>query len=93
MTEPSSSREAATRPLVNLRFTTSFPALAETLGLTRETTLVNSNDFYGERYPYGVVVPGGDRALHDRRNGVVSGRVILATGRGGRRRSGRGSRV
>ena len=47
-----------TRPLVNLRFTTSFGALAEgLLGLSRETTLVNSSDFYGERYPYGAVVP------------------------------------
>ena len=47
-----------TTPLVNLRFTTSFPALAETLlGLTRETMLVNQSDFYGERYPYATLAP------------------------------------
>jgi predicted Zn-dependent protease len=47
-----------TRPLPNLRFTTSFGALAERLlGLARETTLVNGSDFYGERYPYGMLVP------------------------------------
>jgi PmbA protein len=45
-------------PLVNLRFTTSFPALAEgLLGLSRETRLVNQSDFYGERFAYGAVVP------------------------------------
>jgi PmbA protein len=47
-----------TRPLVNLRFTTSFPDLAaKLLGLGREITLVNRSDFYGERYPYGTLVP------------------------------------
>ena len=47
-----------TKPLVNLRFTTSFPALAgAVLGLGRERRLVNQSDFYDERYPYGVVVP------------------------------------
>jgi PmbA protein len=47
-----------TRPLVNLRFTTSFPELAaKLLGLGREVTLVNRSDFYGERYPYGTLVP------------------------------------
>lgn len=47
-----------TKPLVNLRFTTSFPDLAaRLLGLTREQTLVNRSDFYDERYPYGTVVP------------------------------------
>jgi len=47
-----------TEPLVNLRFTTSFPALvASLLGLGDHARLVNQNDFYGERYPYGVVVP------------------------------------
>ena len=46
------------RPLVNLRFTTSFPELAaKLLGLGREITLVNRSDFYGERYPYGTLVP------------------------------------
>jgi PmbA protein len=47
-----------TRPLVNLRFTTSFPDLvARLIGLSREPRLVNQNDFYGERYPYGTLVP------------------------------------
>ncbi|MDQ4019240.1 MAG: TldD/PmbA family protein [Actinomycetota bacterium] len=47
-----------TKPLVNLRFTTSFPALAgAVLGLGRERRLVNQSDFYDERYPYGVLVP------------------------------------
>jgi predicted Zn-dependent protease len=49
---------AVTRPLVNLRFTTSFPKLVESLlGLSRETVLVNRSDFYDERYPYGTLVP------------------------------------
>jgi PmbA protein len=47
-----------TQPLVNLRFTTSFPELAASvLGLGREVTLVNGSDFYGERYPFGSLVP------------------------------------
>jgi predicted Zn-dependent protease len=47
-----------TRPLVNLRFTSSFPELAERLlGLSRERKLVNQSDFYGDRYPYGTLVP------------------------------------
>ena len=47
-----------TTPLVNLRFTTSFPALAAgLLGLTDEVTLVNRSDFYDERYPFGTLVP------------------------------------
>ena len=47
-----------TEPLVNLRFTTSFPELAaKLLGLSREVTLVNRSDFYDERYPYGTLVP------------------------------------
>jgi PmbA protein len=45
-------------PLVNLRFTVSVPdLLAEVYGLTREASLVNSQNFYGERYPYGVLAP------------------------------------
>jgi PmbA protein len=45
-------------PVVNLRFTTSFPALvAGLLGLTKELTLVNRSDFYDERYPFGTLVP------------------------------------
>ncbi len=45
-------------PLVNLRFTVSIPdLLAEVYGLTRKVSLVNSQNFYGERYPYGVLVP------------------------------------
>jgi predicted Zn-dependent protease len=47
-----------TEPIVNLRFTTSVPAVvAGLLSLTRETTLVNTSDFYDERYPYGALVP------------------------------------
>jgi PmbA protein len=45
-------------PLVNLRFTVSVPQLlSEVPGLTRDVTLVNGSDFYGERYPFGVLVP------------------------------------
>jgi predicted Zn-dependent protease len=45
-------------PLVNLRFTVSVPAMLEELpGLTRETTLVNRDQFYDERYPFGYLVP------------------------------------
>jgi predicted Zn-dependent protease len=45
-------------PLVNLRFTLSVPhLLRDLLGLTREVTLVNGSDFYGERYPSGALVP------------------------------------
>jgi PmbA protein len=45
-------------PLVNLRFTVSVPEfLQDVYGLTSEATLVNSQSFYGERYPYGVMVP------------------------------------
>jgi PmbA protein len=47
-----------TTPVVNLRFTTSFPALAAgLLGLTKDVTLVNRSDFYDARYPFGTVVP------------------------------------
>jgi len=47
-----------TQPLVNLRFTTSFPALVEKLlGLGKEVVLVNRSDFYDERYPFGTLVP------------------------------------
>lgn len=45
-------------PLVNLRFTVSVPQMLEDVpGLGREQQLVNSSDFYGERYPTGVLVP------------------------------------
>jgi len=45
-------------PLVNLRFTVAVPEfLREVYGLTREPVLVNSQSFYGERYPYGAMVP------------------------------------
>ena len=45
-------------PLVNLRFTVAVPEfLQEVYGLTSEAALVNSQSFYGERYPYGVMVP------------------------------------
>jgi PmbA protein len=47
-----------TKPLVNLRFTTSFPKLAENLlGLGDDVELVNRSDFYDERYPFGTLVP------------------------------------
>jgi predicted Zn-dependent protease len=45
-------------PLVNLRFTVSVPELLrEVPGLTREPLVVNTNDFYGARYPFGVLAP------------------------------------
>jgi len=45
-------------PLVNLRFTVSVPELlAEVPGLTREPIISNVNDFYGARYPFGVLTP------------------------------------
>jgi PmbA protein len=45
-------------PLVNLRFTLSVPQLlADVPGLTRELTLVNRSEFYGERYPFGALCP------------------------------------
>jgi PmbA protein len=45
-------------PLVNLRFTVAVPdLLGEVFGLTRKVALVNSQNFYGERYPYGVLAP------------------------------------
>jgi predicted Zn-dependent protease len=45
-------------PLVNLRFTVAVPDfLRDVLGLTNKTALVNSQHFYGERYPYGVMAP------------------------------------
>jgi len=45
-------------PLVNLRFTVAVPELlGEVHGLTRSVALVNSQNFYGERYPYGVLAP------------------------------------
>ncbi|MGH3587844.1 MAG: methylmalonyl Co-A mutase-associated GTPase MeaB, partial [Pseudonocardia sp.] len=47
-----------TKPLVNLRFTTSFPKLAEHLvGLSSHVVLVNRSDYYDERYPFGTLVP------------------------------------
>ena len=45
-------------PLVNLRFTVPVPEmLRDVHGLTREASLVTSQNFYGERYPYGVLAP------------------------------------
>jgi PmbA protein len=45
-------------PLVNLRFTVAVPELLKDVpGLTRSVSLVNANDFYGERYPRGTLVP------------------------------------
>jgi predicted Zn-dependent protease len=53
-------------PLVNLRFTVSFPELLRDVpGLTRAVTLVNASDFYGERYPYGSLVPALATARFD----------------------------
>lgn len=47
-----------TTPLVNLRFTTSFPKLVEVLPrIGSEQKLVNQSDFYDERYPFGALVP------------------------------------
>lgn len=45
-------------PLVNLRFTVAVPQMLEDVpGLTRATSLVNTSDFYGERYPTAVLAP------------------------------------
>jgi predicted Zn-dependent protease len=45
-------------PLVNLRFTVSVPELLRVVhGLTRDVTLVNASNFYGERYPHGTLAP------------------------------------
>jgi len=45
-------------PLVNLRFTVSFPELlSDVHGLTREPALICASNFYGERYPFGTLVP------------------------------------
>jgi hypothetical protein len=46
-------------PLVNLRFTVPLPeVLSELYGLTRNVKLINLSDFYGDRFPYGALVPG-----------------------------------
>ena len=43
---------------MNLRFTVAVPdVLSEVPALTRTVTLVNQSDFYGERYPFGTLVP------------------------------------
>jgi PmbA protein len=45
-------------PLVNLRFTVAVPDfLGAVYGLTNTAALVNSQNFYGERYPFGVMAP------------------------------------
>jgi PmbA protein len=45
-------------PLMNLRFTVAVPEmLRDVPGLTRNVSLANANDFYGERYPRGTLVP------------------------------------
>ena len=45
-------------PLVNLRFTVPMgDVLGEVPGLTRDRMLVNLNELYGERFPYGALVP------------------------------------
>ncbi len=45
-------------PLVNLRFTIAVPDfLSDVYALTDKAALVNSQSFYGERYPYGVMAP------------------------------------
>ena len=49
---------AIAEPLVNLRFTVAIPEmLADVPALSRDVTLVNQSDFYGERYPVGALVP------------------------------------
>jgi predicted Zn-dependent protease len=59
-------------PLVNLRFTVAVPEfLREVFGLTTNVVLVNSQNFYGERYPYGVLAPAIASA-HFRVTGVGS---------------------
>jgi PmbA protein len=46
-------------PLANLRFTVAIPELLRTVhGLTRDIELVNATPYYGERYPFGALVPG-----------------------------------
>jgi PmbA protein len=46
-------------PLVNLRFTVAVPrVLADVPALMRDPKLCNINEFYGERYPAGALVPG-----------------------------------
>src|SRR5262249_2594579 len=43
-------------PLVNLRFTVSVPdMLRDVYGLTRRASLVNSQNCYGDRYPYSAL--------------------------------------
>ncbi|MEP6909833.1 MAG: metallopeptidase TldD-related protein [Actinomycetota bacterium] len=45
-------------PLVNLRFTVPMAeVLGEVLGLTSETPLMNLNELYDNRFPYGALVP------------------------------------
>jgi predicted Zn-dependent protease len=45
-------------PLVNLRFTVAVPDfLRDVYGLTNKAALVNSQNFYGERYPFGIMAP------------------------------------
>ena len=65
---------------MNLRFTVSVPELlADVPGLTRAITLVNASDFYDERYPSGVLVPGDrDRPLHHHRRGLAAGALTRA---------------
>ena len=67
-----------TTPLVNLRFTTSFPALAAgLLGLTEEVSLVNRSDFYDERYPFQDPGPGSrDRSVYHRGHGLRPGPLM-----------------
>lgn len=45
-------------PLNNLRFTVAVPhVLRDVPAMTRDVRLVNASDFYGERYPSGVLTP------------------------------------
>jgi predicted Zn-dependent protease len=47
-----------TKPVVNLRFTTSFPDLVSSLlGLGTDVVLVNRSDFYDGHYAYGTLTP------------------------------------
>src|SRR5439155_5916700 len=42
----------------SLRFTIAVPDfLRDVYGLTNKAALVNSQNFYGDRYPYGVMAP------------------------------------
>jgi hypothetical protein len=71
---------------VNLRFTTSFPELVRDLvGLGRDLTLVNRSDFYGERYPFGTLVPLRRHGELHRRRDRLGARALEQVEQGKRR--------